>query len=143
MAVSGGVWPLSDAHQRVMDGHEILADNLEPAFRKKKMDISNAAMLRILDRNNRAASFTGLYLLQRVFKAKAGQRQMLGASFHRRTMRIRTRRALEGNRVIGISRGRFAHFFNHSEGRGGKTVHVVAAIARRTLRQAYCAACNR
>ena len=74
----------------------MLGHNRQPAFRQQKVDIGDAAMLRIFNRDDRAGSAAILDRLECVFKAEARQRQAGRIAFQRSAVAIAARRALKG-----------------------------------------------
>jgi len=87
------------------------------------MNVGDAAMLRILDRNDRPVGAAFLHRVQRVFKAETGQRQTIGRIFQRGAVAVAPRRALKGDGAGGIGGGSGGHGVDQGDGGGGKTVH--------------------
>ena len=71
MRIAAGERSVAQRHQVVVDRHEVLADDRQAAFREQKVNVGDAAMLRILDRDDRAVGAAVLDRFQRVFKAEA------------------------------------------------------------------------
>jgi len=94
----------AERHQVVVDRHEVLADNGEAALGQQEVNVGHAAMLRILDRDDRPAGAAILHRFQRVFEAEAGQRQAIGGIFGRSAVAVAARRPLERNGAGRIGR---------------------------------------
>jgi hypothetical protein len=75
-------------HQAVVDVEKMLAHDAQPAFGQQEMDIGHAAVLRILDRDDRLAGAPVLHRVERVLERKARQRQAIGHHFQRGAVRI-------------------------------------------------------
>ena len=98
------------------------------ALGQQEVDVRDAAVLRVLDRDDRARGAAVLDRIERILEAEAGQRQAVGRIFERGPVRIGARRALEGDRARRIGGGGLGHLLDQREGGLGKAVHRAAAL---------------
>src|SRR3546814_10455582 len=68
----------SDLHQRIANRQEIFADDHQPRFGQQEMDVRDAAMQRIFDRDHRAIGAAILHGFDRVGEIETRQRQTVG-----------------------------------------------------------------
>ncbi|SUJ26067.1 Uncharacterised protein [Sphingomonas paucimobilis] len=79
----------------------MLADDDQPGFGQQEMDVGDAAMQRIFDRDDRAVGLARLHSLQRVGEIEAGQRQTIGKGLDGGDMAVGARRPLERDGARG------------------------------------------
>src|SRR5580658_7413572 len=82
----------------MMDGQEILADDLEFAAGQKMMDVGDAAVLRILDRDHRPLGAAFAHGGEDILERDAWQSWDAGKHRPAGHVGIRPQRALEGDR---------------------------------------------
>ncbi len=113
----------SDPHQRVADRQEMLARDHQPRFREQEMDIGDAAVERILDRNDRAVGAAVLHRVDRIGKVETGQRQAVRKCLGRRDMAVGAGRALKRDRARGLRHRGLGHPRDDRTGGGGEVFH--------------------
>jgi hypothetical protein len=109
VAVGAGERAIAGGHQRGVDRQEVFAHDRQPAFGQQEVDVGDAAVLRILDRDDRLAGASVLHRIERVLERKARQRQAAGQRVHRRAVRIGARRALKRHGARGFAGGGGGH----------------------------------
>jgi hypothetical protein len=101
-------------HQPVADAQEMFADDRQAGFGQQEMNVGDAAMQAVFDRNDRAVDAPVAHRLDRILEAVAGQRQRLRVEFARRKVAVRAGRALKGQPPRGIGERRRRHRVDQS-----------------------------
>ena len=101
----------------------MLAGDHQPRFGEQEVDVGDAAVERIFDRDDRMRGATVLHRVERILECEARQRQPVGEGFLRRDMAIGAGRALKGDRALGIGGGCRGHGGDDRAGGGGEILH--------------------
>ncbi len=128
VTVGGGERAVAQRHQAGVDFEEMLAHDRQPAFRQQEVDVGHAAMLRVLDRDDRLPCAAFLDRIQCVLKREARQQQTVGQSLKRRPVRVRAGCALKRYGARGIGLGGGGHLLDKDERGGGIALHDARAI---------------
>ncbi len=106
---------------------EVLANDVEFAFGQQEMNVGDAAVLRILDRDDRARGASVLHRVERVLEGEARQRQAGGRVLERGAVAVAARRALQRHRAGRIGGGGGGHRLDQLQRGGGEAFHAARA----------------
>ena len=73
----------------------MLSDNVQTGFGEQEVNVRDAAVQAVFDRDDRAVDAAVAHGIDRVLKSIAGQRQRVCVIFSRGEVAVRTRRALK------------------------------------------------
>ena len=106
----------------------MLAGDRQPRFGQQEVDVGDAAVKRILDRDDGAVGATVLDRGDRVVEGKARQRQCVRERLAHRLVRIGPRRALEGDGAMRFGGGRGGQRGDERGGGGGIVGHRARGV---------------
>ena len=98
------------AHQAVADRQEMLADDRQARFGEQEMDVGDAAVQAVLDRNDRAVDAAFAHGVDRILERIAGHRQRVRVIFARGEVAVRARRALKRQSARRLGERHRPHF---------------------------------
>ena len=107
----------------------MLAGDDQPRFGQQEVDVGDAPVQRVLDRDHRAIGAALLHGFDCVFERETGQRQRIGEGLFDGDLRIGARRTLKRNRTPGRCGGGRSHRGDDRERGGGIVLHARRALA--------------
>src|SRR3546814_2527992 len=90
------------AHQSIADRQKMLADDRQARFGEQKMNVGDAAVQAVLDRDDRAVDAPFAHRVDRVLERIAGHRQRIRVIFARGEVAVRAGRALQRQSASGL-----------------------------------------